>query len=269
MAFIEWEKLRPRMMEVFEGIRTARARAERLRALQVRSKVLDVVYQDYLSRHRDVQPFAPRLADIIRLEPFRSIIYDTPPDEEITQADFLAHRDEIPQVIEGWKEKVGGHLLDLFSQVSSSEEADAGTEGQVPGIARLDLTVLNRATSLFSCLSCNSMHVYPNILFHRCLRMDKRPSQVRADDVPDHSWNPSRDRAFVSRLGLQAATDIINTMGEDPNSVTWKQLDEANQHLECLKCRGKPGDESPKRLIMNWRHAVRSYLYSRRVADLS
>jgi hypothetical protein len=192
------------------------------------------------------------------MDPFRALIYDTPSDEQLTQGDFLAHLDVFPHLIKAWREEVIEFLLRLLgieipNNVGSSEAKGKGKEHP------LDSSVLEKATTIFKCSWCSKLILYPAVLSHRCLIF-----QPNSGTSPNRQWNETGNEVHLHEGASRYAKVIIRALGQDPDTVTWKQLEEGGQRLECIRCRLKVSRKCKNKnncLVMNWRQAVRPPLF--------
>ncbi|RXW19637.1 hypothetical protein EST38_g6232 [Candolleomyces aberdarensis] len=255
----DWETFRPELIESLETLEEKFKKQDRVGFLADRTeKLLRPVYDYYISHHRDIQSSAPLFLQLAKLEPFKGLIYDAPADQELTQADFIAHLDAMPKLIDSWKEEIAGRLLVLLD-LGSEERADSDA-AQAKGKEKADVldntSVLDRATTIFECKRCSRSNLlfYPIILTHGCLV-----------EYPQHStgdyncrWN-EQDQVEVHERASRYARVIIGILGQNPDMVTWKQLDKDNQRVECTRCRTRVTRKSrnrSNRLVMNWRHAI-------------
>lgn len=216
------------------------------------------VYDYYISHHRDIQHSVPRVLQLAKLEPFKSLVYEAPADQELNPADFLAHLDAIPQVFDSWKEGIVEHLLTLLGLGPGERaDSDASAKGKGREVISDGNSVLGRATTIFNCKQCCGLLLYPYILTHGCL-VDSGYARHRKGDY-NCEWN-EEDQVEVHEQASRYARAIVIALGQDPNTATWEQLDKDNQRVECTRCRIKPTRKSRNkniRLVMNWRHAVR------------
>jgi hypothetical protein len=219
------------------------------------------LYDYYISHNRSIQTPAPSLRQVARMEPFKGLIYDAPADQTLTQGDFLAHMDAVPHLIESWKEDVAVALLGLLPESEKrAVPADATTTKGKEKVHVLDMSILYRATSIFCCqqqCSDPQLMVYPFVYTHRCRN---RTDRFGRTDVGTTYALDRADQVGFHKDASRYARAIIGALGQDPDTVTWEQLERDNQRVECVRCRTK---FNPKwrtkcnRLVMNWRQAVR------------
>ncbi|RXW22810.1 hypothetical protein EST38_g3050 [Candolleomyces aberdarensis] len=253
-----WEVLKPKLIEVLEEVKNIWYQEKMSEAVSSRSHNLLLVYEYFLSNHRDLEPTAPPHGQLLaKLEPFKTLIYNTPPSQDVTQADMLAHLDQIPEIVKNWSENVINILLSLLPQEQEAGRKTKGGKGTskkgkgpVP-----DPAVLERATTIFGCNRCppsqSELLLFPHVVSHECLnyRHGKVPEEEQWD--PNCWWIECHDSQLeFDEAASECASAIINALGKDPKTTTWKELDEDNQRVECLTCRKN------KRLVMDWRHAI-------------
>ena len=251
----EWTKIGPLLVDTFQELRQTFARHDRRQLIENRSRDLRFLYRSYITRHRELEPFAPAWHEVARTEPFRTIIYTTPPETKISIIDLRQHMEEFPRIVEEWKERANSFLLDLLSQDVNDHANGRRRKGK--GKERTpDLSVLERATTIFACKWCSDCLLYPHVLSHRCLNM--RRTKIDEQEVeeiePNALWNEGHDQVSFDTVASEAAITVIRALGEDPSTVTWKQLDQSPKRVECVSCAKERG--SCRRLVMTWRQAV-------------
>lgn len=222
-----------------------------------------------------------------KLEPFRTLIYDTPAGQELHFSDFVARLDDVTQALETWRQDAEATLLGLIptsSTLAASGQRKAKMTAKAKGKAKEcapDASVLKLATTIFECKWCGNLLPYPHVLDHLCMYRRHRPCQAkgfvpkrgirnRRNDAayqyiyyseedksdPNVAWNEGGQQLRFHEEASKYAAAIIKELGEDPERVTWEELDKANQRVECLRCQ-KPKPSAHRRLAMDWRQAVR------------
>lgn len=71
-------------------------------------------------------------------------------------------------------------------------------------------------------------------------------------------WNEGGDQVFVDDEATGVANIIVKVCGEDPATATVSRMDSNDSRLECLRCCRSYKSKPSKRLIMNWKTAVRA-----------
>ncbi|KAJ2921261.1 hypothetical protein H1R20_g15830, partial [Candolleomyces eurysporus] len=259
----EWEKLMPDLVDIFEELRKEFEKKDRANCLYQRSGCVWGVHRYFVSHHRDLELIGPTSRELAMMEPFKTLVYDAPRDQQVTQADMLAHLDKLPEVFKSWAENTANVLLNLLPQAHDGGK-NAARRGKAKSKANdkapaLDAAALDLATTLFSCKWCPEILVYPNVLTHRCLisrhkKENKEPeSEVESGD-PNCAWNEGHDQVEFDQVSSTCASTVVTALGKDPKTTTWKELDEADQRVECLSCRKETG--KVRRIAMDWRHAI-------------
>lgn len=228
-----------------------------------------------LSHNRELDLPEVPITQLAKLEPFRTLIYDTPENKELREKDLMGHVHAIPEALQTWKAEAEDLLFGLLPA-----SATRGKKGK--GKALELRKTLNLATTIFCCKWCGPDRplTYPFVLEHECLferhspedahdyRHNRNPKK-RAEDRqtiylneedkadPNASWNEGGDQLTFFNKASEFASAIILALGEDPSVVTWEELDEANERVECLHCRlPDSGNHRLKRVAMDWRQAV-------------
>lgn len=234
-----------------------------------RTNTMVWVYLYYICQHRDKEPYAPQKRSLAFVEPFRTMIYDTDPETEVEQKDFFKHLEEFPQILDAWREEADDVLIGLLPH---SEEA--GSKKSKKGKARAiapDRSVLKLGTTIFTCKWCPEALTYPAVLSHNCLY--RSPARNRTNEEkeaegstneeagedegmedPNFLWNVGQNQVWFDEAASACAAAVIKVLGEDPTTATWEELDTVNKRVECVRCRK---DKGLKRLVMDWRNAVR------------
>ncbi|KAJ3545716.1 hypothetical protein NMY22_g2323 [Coprinellus aureogranulatus] len=261
----EWEKLQPLLVDTLEELQKTFKNEDWKKMINSRTNAMYWVFMYYISQNRDREPFAPQRRSLALVEPFRTMIYDTPADKELQQKDFLEHLEDMPRILDSWREEAEGVLLGLLPQ--SLETASKGKKGKAKETAP-DRPVLSLGITLFSCKWCPDILTYPAVLSHGCLYRSAANNRVikeggEADNGeeeeeegvadPNVRWNEGHNQVEFDEAASAYASAVIKALGEDPKTATWEDLDKANKRVECLRCRK---DKGLKRLVMNWRAAV-------------
>lgn len=193
------------------------------------------------------------------------MIYDTPSDKKLTEADFLAHVDELRKIFESWRERTTNFLLGLIPQEleakdSSGEVKKSGSaKGKEKATVLIDEAILGLAITLFGCNGCTAILPYHRALSHSCFTLcknipDENPTVEQSAD-PNSCWNEI-GTAKYHQAASSSAREIITILGKDPQTAIGRELDDARQRLECVRCFTHTPAGRPKRVIMDWRNAV-------------
>ncbi|EFI28324.1 hypothetical protein CC1G_13853 [Coprinopsis cinerea okayama7 len=273
--FRNWEKITPQVIEIMTEVRETLAKKSRDEAMalakrkkeesiQMRLAHLNAVREYYVLRHR--HEIVPNVVDLAIAEPFFSLITGTPYDEPVTSKEFIPLLDHIPRISQEWREAAMDLLLGLMAQPSGSGGTlNKGKEKDKRFSP--DRSVLDRATTFFSCIWCTEILAYPTVLTHPCVSQ-KRRSTAKSDDrgAPSDSgdfflnywdvtiWNRSHDQLEYDHETSECAKHLVTLCGKDPASLTLEAMDQLDVRFECLRCH-KPNFKEG-RLVMNWRNAL-------------
>ncbi|KAJ3502605.1 hypothetical protein NMY22_g18528 [Coprinellus aureogranulatus] len=230
----EWERLSPKII--------AKCRS---RLIKDRTNFgFYPVYERYLATRQNKKRIAPRYTELARMEPLRTVIYDTPPSHQVTEADFRPYIGMLPNMSDAWRGNAVSALLLIWQEGSGySKTSRAAEEKEEP------LSVLQRAATVFMCKKCTIPTRFPNILSHECLF----DNDTRNDD-PNPFWNQGGNRVVYNSTVAEGAKAIITALGKDPETATVKEMDDHDRRVECLKCRA--GHSDRQLTFMTWRDAM-------------
>jgi hypothetical protein len=202
-------------------------------------------YDKYLAEDPKIRKTAPWFSEVLKMEPFKSTVYESPPSRTVTKEDFQQYRVQLPGLLQEWKEAACAKLVKLIQQ---SPVIHGSSNGRP---ATPEFSVLDLATTVFSCKRCSKPLFYPRVLSHAC------PTQTHFGN------SPVLDSTIWDGGGLDEvaydpahAIKVVTAFGKDPATATTKEMDEYNQRVECLRCRIDL--RIPRRLFMPWRLAVRT-----------
>lgn len=107
-----WSNIESTLVEIMTELRTKRVATERFVALTKRQKILDDLLRAYRFQ-RAVEDVIPRLADVCEMHAFKTILWDTPTDVEVTECTFQPAMEQLPQLIDKWRDEKDAELLNL------------------------------------------------------------------------------------------------------------------------------------------------------------
>lgn len=196
-----------------------------------------------VSNDRDLAPYAHlgKSGQLTQLEPFRTVLAGVPTTSfgTLKVSDFLKYVDAIPEAMRRWKNAADTVLLGLLSESSSEPvTASKGKEKE------LDSSVLYLATTLFLCKWCSELQCYPAVLHHKCLVQNQTPGMSKEPVL----WNEDAKQVSFDKLLSECSSNIVKALDQDPETVTWLDVEEQNGRVECLRC--------PTTSAMTWRDAV-------------
>ncbi|KAG6826315.1 hypothetical protein H0H92_000332 [Tricholoma furcatifolium] len=242
MVLTVWENIRPGLIRLLEEKNAKRLAKERKPIIQNRLRTFFPLCEMHLTLQPN-QFLLPTAADLLTEEPLKSLIFSTPVDAMITEADFDAGKDKIPKACNSWLRKKTKMLQALLP----------------PEYPRLDL-----ATSLFGCRWCEDAIHYPQILKHRCLReppfsFRSRPLDVSGEpfncypqEIFQRPWNWKDSMVTFHDKAAQDVREIVLTCRLDPSEATIETMNGLDHRLECLRCTAR----KCKRIAMGWLGAI-------------
>lgn len=232
-----WNNIKSPLFEVMEEIKGERLQRERQAILTRRQKIV----ADLLMAYRLTRPITdiiPGPADMYEMHEFKTIIEDTPFDEEVTERTFEQLMTKLPSFIDKWRDEKDAELLHIMDASYTLEN---------------DRSKLDLATAVFKCYFCPPFISYPRILFHFCLfnhaDLNRSRRKGLGRKLKDCVWNCSKGVSIVE--DRTRFTRIVECYGLDPDLTTAAQLDQLDARLECIDQR-----TTSKHLMMDWRSAV-------------
>ncbi|KAG6812177.1 hypothetical protein H0H92_004045 [Tricholoma furcatifolium] len=232
-----WKNIKPGLIKSLKEERARRLARERKPVIQSRLRIFFSLCETYLSLQPN-QCLLPTAADLLAEEPLKSLIFSTPVDVTITDADFDARKAKIPKACNSWlREK--------------TKMLEALLPSEYP---RLDL-----ATALSSCRWCKDAIHYPQILKHRCLReppftidASREPFNCFPQEIFQRPWNWQDSMVTFHDKAAQDVREIALTCGLDPSEATIEEMNGLDRRLECLRCTAR----KYKRIAMGWLGAI-------------
>lgn len=263
--FIDWERIKPRLIRVLEYKRRE----------EIEEKVVDKFIARFwqLSRiaSRSYPKVFPPIAHLVRTPPFIDLIKNTVISEQITDRELEGLTPHIADITASWRESADQCLLDLLPQLRSRKG-----KGKQISTRSLEL-----ATSFFKCYWCTEPISYPRILMHECLRVRSETEDADEEDTDEEDekieefsqnivdsvwaqmpfwfgtgWNEGNDEITFDDEASGFARVIVKACGQNPDKVTFDQMNEIDARVECLRC-SNSGGRNRKRLVMNWTTAVK------------
>ena len=226
--------------------------------LSSRYDVLREIYDEYI-RGLPANALIPTVADIALSPLVHAVIVDERTDFIVTRQTFkdINLMQTFPSIFSDWKIRLDNELIRMV-KVKLSEPF---TKDQ-----------LLLATTVFYCDACHIILFYPQVLIHRCPRVNclgyptwNYSENIKFDEnlhraaiyitdisgLDSKAWNSSGNIQF-DRYVHQAAIDIINILGLDPKVVTAEDMTVSNRVLQCLDCKAT----CQGRITMIWSRAV-------------
>lgn len=226
-----------------EAKKVRRLRNERNGLLRERLPILRKFYEACVSTY-PVNSIIPTAADLF-LDPFvQNIIINTPSVEPFTDKDLAEVEAALPDIIFRWRKQTEEKLLNMITQAC--------------GIQDTTESILQLATTVFSCKSCSAEALtYPRVLVHHCATDYYYPREVDEDLSAVHSflgrvyWNNGNRISFDAQK-ITPLIEAIKLCGLDPKSATGEDMDKRNAIFECHSC----NDARKGRCTLTWKGVV-------------
>ncbi|KAI0744195.1 hypothetical protein C8Q80DRAFT_1185520 [Daedaleopsis nitida] len=252
----EWATIRRPIVQFLGDIRATRLREERTKMVLSRLNYLKAaLYKHQSSVPRRSKPTKDRIyagvADIALFPQVRKVINKLPADvpSESVNAKLAAL---VPELADQWvAERRAEYTTLLRKKLGESEIARAPDP--------LDLAVV---AFHFKCDTCSDRlwEGWPSLLEHRCLRhglfancspyMDD-VFEV-ADEDNDMPYMGVRHIRVLPKRDLAAPCAIIQLCGQDPDAVTYDEMEQCGTRLRCRLCASPDKQE-----VFDWKSAVK------------
>ncbi|KAK0226486.1 hypothetical protein IW262DRAFT_1431493 [Armillaria fumosa] len=187
-------------------------------------------------------PIYPKAMDVAVLEPFSTLLFAAPLDQDITES-VTAALAKLPIVADKWRETQNCSLQALMLK--------AGLEPN-----------LNLATSFFKCNLCHYLFQYPYVLAHHCLSLYPHNSLFDPDNWKNYAvthllqcergpiWSASQ--YTVDGEAFKRVQSIIQACGLNPETATREDMGSLNCRVTCSN--SKTGS-----FVMQWQIAAAGY----------
>ncbi|RDB21162.1 hypothetical protein Hypma_011888 [Hypsizygus marmoreus] len=235
-----WSNIQGEVIAYLQELKTIRLNTEREGLLWRRTTLLSSIFNAYIASQSQ-NSVLPSYSDIAGIEPFRSLIYKTSIDTELTKADFEALSDQIPQACANWLQLTTQMLLE-----------------RLPKRYNLNSSVLDLATVFFRCQWCQEPIAYPRVLKHNCLTIHHQECEDDDDEEfysahrTNKPWKFAGKHITFDEEASKIAKDVIAACGHDPKSISASAMDVFDHRVECLRC----DHPSRGRLVMRWQTAL-------------
>ncbi|KAE9390256.1 hypothetical protein BT96DRAFT_926005 [Gymnopus androsaceus JB14] len=240
-----WNSIKAELVQMLSTHKTSRLVAERRRILIQRYASLKKECDNIRSASDLRDPF-PAVGDILTHKVFEDLIWDTPEDEELTNAFFQSKLSEhLPGIIDEWRPAKVQELLEVMRR----------------SVPTATVAELQLATSVFSCTRCLDIKMYyPQMFYHHCFTgmsyTGNTSSNERSSYVyPNGPWMSLHIR-FCDRSSRIAKT-IVEACSLDPATSTIQDMYSANPLIECSGCYNAPNvSYDHGRAFMRWPYAI-------------
>ncbi|KAF6763871.1 hypothetical protein DFP72DRAFT_1059923 [Ephemerocybe angulata] len=119
----EWNRLEQLLIDTLDELQKTFDQRDRKALLIHRTHNVAWLHEYYIALNREKQQFAPPKRELAHVEPFRSMIYDTPSDVKFGHPDFTKHLDKLPQIYDEWKKRADEVLLRLLPTEGQTESS--------------------------------------------------------------------------------------------------------------------------------------------------
>ncbi|RDB19998.1 hypothetical protein Hypma_012988 [Hypsizygus marmoreus] len=235
-----WNKKEADMIDLMKRIKEKRLASEYRAIQKERRGILLDLYLGFVAS-QPVDAILPGPADIVFMPKFKAVI-DLPRTTAIIADDFAISLQDLPKLIQDWRNKADAKLVSLINTTDSSLQA---TE------AFLDLP-----TTLFRCRACGSCITYPRVLVHRCFTL------VRCSYSHEHyaifhelrcqPWAISSDILFDDSATKNAASLLSQLKMTVDSASTKALLEDPNFFIRCIRC-GYRFEQA----VMTWETAIK------------
>ncbi|KII84075.1 hypothetical protein PLICRDRAFT_367809 [Plicaturopsis crispa FD-325 SS-3] len=242
-----WEKIKPELVQYMETIRAERIVNDRPYRTMGAVKVLERLLHNYgLTRPSD--ELVLNLPDVCLLLPFKAVITETSPDEDISKEHFEDAMEQLPRLSEEWRESATLYLLQQFN---------------ISRDTTIDPACLQLAIALFRCTHCNQhtpltsteAMAHRDIAYLGLARSLSEADKHFLQAFIVHNCQPWREKYdnFIHDASLdRAARNVVAACGQDPDNTTAREMDALDPWLECQQCCRERRTES----VMHWRLAA-------------
>ncbi|KAI0769758.1 hypothetical protein BD413DRAFT_556637 [Trametes elegans] len=261
-----WSKVKDDIIPTLELIRQKRLEAEQQAMLVHRLKLLRDACLEHQqasgkfgrprTREEDYQPLA---ADLAYMPAFHEMI-NSPSNVEVTKRSFT-------ELLGSWSDLAAEWFEQRKSEFRQCALRALGGTPAADVKDPLELAIVSFSCGQSPCRLDSGQLRWPQVLAHPCCRRyhDRYYTHARTtgdsayhaavfDVFQDSAFNGIPDRMrFASTLEETRA--IISACGQDPESVTFAEMEACEARLTCKRC-AKPD----RCLIMDWRQAVRHLL---------
>ncbi|KAK7449715.1 hypothetical protein VKT23_013188 [Stygiomarasmius scandens] len=221
-----WAKIGPEFVKMAQDRRASVQKSRRIKILRQRHVLLQELYCKFINAQGCTEnQIYPSFGDILESSIFRTILWDTPLDTEVTEDDFTGGFAQVPVFIEDWRESKTQEVVERMRE----------------DIREASVNDLRSITSVFSCVRCRAKLWYPQILSHSCCF-------AHEEFVPDNrdpDYNPYHDLAespwtksvvIYSQSSSEAMKTILRLCNLTPDTTTLSTLNELNPIFECMTC---------------------------------
>ncbi|CAA7265274.1 unnamed protein product [Cyclocybe aegerita] len=212
---------------------------ERAKVMKARLPILKQEHTTWISKFPPNAIYPP-LSEVYRFREIQDIFFKDLPGD-CPENYFAALNTSSKHFLQLWDENVRAQLIRLV------KEANLVDYNFDPA------TVLNLATTFFTCGQNNVPLGYPRIAMHRGATVSGgysnslfRDERVLGETIGQVYWNQFHQISFAKDV-FEIVTALIRLCSYDPTVITAQELNEANPIFECTACSDDDG-----RAAMTW-----------------
>ncbi|KDR85884.1 hypothetical protein GALMADRAFT_391017 [Galerina marginata CBS 339.88] len=239
------------LIEHMEGLKRERLRRERQALLENCLPILKDIYENFILS-QSVNSVFPTTTEIFRHSLVQEVLDSATTTS--TKDDFETIIPYLPHIVDWRKRKIDDQLRELITDA-------CGTEYSFD-----PKTVLQLATTMFSCEGCHQYLAHPRVIAHSCANGNWSQSSYRfsfsTQDVDEQAcwdilghryWNSlpygkSLRTISFKQEDWKLMVEVITACGFDPNTTSVLEMDEADPILECISC----NDIRQGRAVQKW-----------------
>ncbi|TFK41664.1 hypothetical protein BDQ12DRAFT_710696 [Crucibulum laeve] len=113
-----WENIKPKVVQFMEDVKARRLMLEKKTTMKRRHPLMEEVREAY-ALTCPPNTIIPPATDIYCFNPFRSIVEDTPFNEDVTIESFRDVMDLLPTLIEDWRKRKDRQLLNMIATATT------------------------------------------------------------------------------------------------------------------------------------------------------
>ncbi|KIM35317.1 hypothetical protein M413DRAFT_32575 [Hebeloma cylindrosporum] len=237
------EKLIKHLLPLLEAERERRLEKERNVMMKHRLHLLQELRKSCVPELPANWP-VPSSADIFMYPSVRQLIEDSPNNGKFTLEHLNSVKESFRETSKLWASEIKAKLFALLKGKTLSTGED--------GLRDVN-TVLNLATTFFSCSGCSYMrdsssHIeatssfrYKRAIMHACARSCRigsemeEPFRTLGRHLGILPWNHLNKISFYTHA-YRFMREVITMCGLDPEKTTAKEMDALNPIFECLHC---------------------------------
>ncbi|KAJ3770832.1 hypothetical protein FB446DRAFT_691664 [Lentinula raphanica] len=235
-----WRSIRDELVKFLSDAKDERLAQERKALLSHRVTLARDTYNAIRSKSDLREPF-PTNGDILCNQIFRTLIWDTPEDVDLT-VDLFESRllEHLPEILAEWRAAIDQQLVAIMQKSRPTAT----------------ISDLHLATTIFDCTRCHRPPLYYSQLFYHQCCQDRSisPFDDLVNNLPvncDGPWSPV-SLSFSNTQSNRAKT-LVEACSLDPSTATLQDMYDTNPLFECAPCfKRNLHDWDGGRLFMRW-----------------